>query len=161
MVEALQLCVRPSRKAEERQVNTLVYTMGNEADDILISFKLSEEDRKKYEVVKEKYSYFIKSIYKRARFNCRRQEEAEDAFIMDLHRLAEHCGFGELSPFLPTWVHEFLLSVNRERDDSLHRCHHVVLGLRTGTTDFTKEPNPWRTILQHEDKTNPHMRITQ
>ena len=89
-------------KAEEQQVNTLVYTMGDEADDILISFKLSEEDRKKYEVVKDKFtSYFIKRrnvIYERARFNCRRQEEGEavDAFIMDLHRLAEHCGFGEL-----------------------------------------------------------------
>ena len=75
-------------------MNTLVYTMGDEADDILISFKLSEEDRKKYEVVKEKFtSYFIKRrnvIYERARFNCRRQEEGEavHAFIMDLHRLA-------------------------------------------------------------------------
>ena len=103
-------------KAEEQQVNTLVYTMGDEADDILISFKLSEEDRKKYEVVKDKFtSYFIKRrnvIYERARFNCRRQEEGEavDAFIMDLHRLAEHCGFGEL------------------RDELIR--DHIVVGLR-------------------------------
>ena len=74
-------------------MNTLVYT---EADDILISFKLSKNDRKKYEVVKKFTSYFIKRrnvIYERARFNCRRQEEGEavDAFIMDLHCLA---GFG-------------------------------------------------------------------
>ena len=66
--------------------------------------------------MKEKFtSYFIKRrnvIYERARFNCRRQEEGEavHAFIMDLHRLAEHCGFGEL------------------RDELIRDC--IVVGLR-------------------------------
>ena len=39
-------------KTEESQVNMLIYTMGSEADDILSSFNLSVEDKKKYDVVK-------------------------------------------------------------------------------------------------------------
>lgn len=37
-----------SEKSEEAQVNTLIYCMGDHADDILRSFKLSKEDPKKY-----------------------------------------------------------------------------------------------------------------
>ena len=50
-----------TEKSEEAQVNTLMYCMGDRADDILRSFKLSEEDSKKYEVVKNKFnSHFVK-----------------------------------------------------------------------------------------------------
>ena len=41
-------------QSEESQVHTLIYSMGNEADDILSSFKLSADDLKKYETVKKK-----------------------------------------------------------------------------------------------------------
>jgi hypothetical protein len=42
------------------QVNTLIYAMGNQADDILISFTLSDEDRKSYATVKSKFNnHFI------------------------------------------------------------------------------------------------------
>ena len=37
-----------AEKAEEVQVNTLIYTMGDEVDDILRSFKLTDEDKKDY-----------------------------------------------------------------------------------------------------------------
>ena len=37
-------------KDDEVQVNTLIYSMGDEADDILRSFKLSDADKKKYSV---------------------------------------------------------------------------------------------------------------
>ncbi len=33
-------------KDDKAQVNTLIYTMGDEADDVLHSFKLSDEARK-------------------------------------------------------------------------------------------------------------------
>ena len=50
-----------SEKVEEPQVNTLVYSIGEEADDILRLFGLSADDTKKYDVVKGKLdSYFIK-----------------------------------------------------------------------------------------------------
>ena len=87
---------------EEAQVNTLIYTMGDDADDILRSFRLSDEDSKKYDVVKEKFdSHFVKRrnvIYERAKFNLRKQEEGEpvDSFITALYGLAEHCGYERL-----------------------------------------------------------------
>ena len=89
-------------KSDEMQINTLIYSMGDEADDILSSFRLSEEHSKTFEVVKARFeSFFVKKrnvIYERARFNLRRQEEGESvaSFINDLYALAEHCGYGEL-----------------------------------------------------------------
>ena len=89
-------------KSEEAQVNTLIYSMGDEADDILHSLNLSEDERKAYAVVKGKFdSHFIKRrniIFERAKFNLRRQKEGEpvDTFITALYSLAEHCGFGAL-----------------------------------------------------------------
>ena len=39
----------------------LIYTMGDEADDILSSFGLSDNNQKKYSVVKDKFdNYFVK-----------------------------------------------------------------------------------------------------
>ena len=87
---------------DHAQVNTLIYTMGDQADDVLRSLALSEEDRKTYSVVKEKFdSYFIRRrnvIYERAKFNRRKQEEGEtvEAFITALYTLAEHCGYSSL-----------------------------------------------------------------
>ena len=76
--------------------------MGSDAEDILKSFDLSEEDQKDYTKVLERFeSHFVKKrnvIYKRAKFNQRRQQEGEsvDSFITALHTLVEHCGFGSL-----------------------------------------------------------------
>ena len=60
-------------KPEETQINTLVYSMGDKAEDLLETFALSEEDAKKYAKVIEKFnSHFIRRcnvIYERARFN--------------------------------------------------------------------------------------------
>ena len=52
-----------SEKAEASQVNALIYTMGDDTDDILSSLDLSDEDKGKYSVVKGKFqAYFIKNI---------------------------------------------------------------------------------------------------
>ena len=86
-----------SSRDGEIQVNTLIYAMGDQADDIFRSFTLSEEERKSYSVVKEKFDrHFIQRrnvIFERARFNRRKQEEGESAetFITALFSLAEHC----------------------------------------------------------------------
>jgi hypothetical protein len=85
-----------STQADEAQVNTLIYAMGDEADDILRYFAISEGDRKQYETVKKAFDeHFVPRrnvIFERAKFNMRRQEEGEsvDAFITDLYALAEH-----------------------------------------------------------------------
>ena len=42
-------------KSEESQINTLIYTMGDEADNILCSFGLNGEEAKEYDTVKERF----------------------------------------------------------------------------------------------------------
>ena len=89
-------------KSEESQVNTLIYTMGDEADDILSSFHLTEEEMGKYSAVKKAFeNHFIKKrtpIFERAKFNQRTQEEGEsvDSFVTSLHTLVKHCDYGAL-----------------------------------------------------------------
>ena len=46
---------------EEVQISTLVYSMGDKAEDLLQSFKLKDEETKRYQTVKGKFEgYFIK-----------------------------------------------------------------------------------------------------
>ena len=55
--------------------------MGAKADDILQSFRLSAEDKKKYNIVKTKSeAYFVKRrnpIFERAKFNSKKQDDME------------------------------------------------------------------------------------
>ena len=90
---------RLKSKESANQVNTLMYCMGDEADDILSSLGLSDNDKKSYDAVKTKLEgHFVKRrniIYERAKFNQRRQEEGEsvNSFVTSLHCLAEYCGY--------------------------------------------------------------------
>ena len=76
--------------------------MGSEADDILSSFDLTEEDKNKWKPVTERFMrYFIPKrnvIFERAKFNQRKQEEGElvDSFVTAIYVLAENCNFGSL-----------------------------------------------------------------
>ncbi|UYV80862.1 K02A2.6-like, partial [Cordylochernes scorpioides] len=87
---------------ENEQVNMLVYCMGDNADDILLSCKIASDQLENYGKVIECFeSHFIPRlniIYERARFNQRCQQEGEEVneFITALHSLAEHCNFGML-----------------------------------------------------------------
>ena len=48
------------QKSGENQVNTLVYSMGEAADDIMVSFGLTTDDAKQYELVKNRFeTHFI------------------------------------------------------------------------------------------------------
>ena len=48
-------------KEEEAQISALIYMMGDKAEDILRSFGLKDEDKKKYKVVRDRYdAYFVK-----------------------------------------------------------------------------------------------------
>ena len=83
------------------QVHTLIYSMGDAADDILKSFHLTEEEMKTYDTVNDKFdNHFVKKhvIYERACFNQRRQEEGEtfDNYVTALYGLVEHCKYGSL-----------------------------------------------------------------
>uniref|UniRef100_A0A669BXN3 Gypsy retrotransposon integrase-like protein 1 n=1 Tax=Oreochromis niloticus TaxID=8128 RepID=A0A669BXN3_ORENI len=89
-------------QADENQVNALIYTMGEEAEDILVSLHLTPEEASDYETVKRRLdAHFVARrniIFERAKFNQRQQETGEsvDSFHTALHCLAEHCGYGTL-----------------------------------------------------------------
>ena len=91
-----------TEKDEVSQVHTLIYTMGDEAEDILSSFRLTEEQEKSYNTVIDKFeAHFVKqknTIFERAKFNRWKQSKNEPVndFIMDLYRLAEHCKYRNL-----------------------------------------------------------------
>ena len=65
-----------AEKADIVQVNTFLYSMGDEADDILRSFNLTEAQQAEYAVVKERFnSHFVRKrnvIFERAKFNMRK-----------------------------------------------------------------------------------------
>ena len=89
-------------EAEDRQVNTLLYCMGEEAENVLSSTGISDEDRKKYDKVVEKFDLYFavrcNVIFERARFNRRVQHEGElaETYISELYELIEFCGYGNL-----------------------------------------------------------------
>lgn len=89
-------------KDEECQINSLIYCMESEADDILDSLNLSAAQKNKYKTVTEKLiGYFIPKrnvIFERVKFNQRVQMDGEsvDSFVTNLYKLAENCGFGAL-----------------------------------------------------------------
>ena len=89
-------------QSEGRQVCTLLYTLGEDAEDVLSSTNISQEDRKKYEEVMAKFDGFFQIrkyvIYECARFNWRVQQpdESVEQFITNLYHLAKHCEYGEL-----------------------------------------------------------------
>lgn len=91
-----------NKKLDEDQVNALIYFMGDKAEDIFTSFNLSEDDKKKYDVVMQRFTdHFIvkrNTIFERAQFNQRIQKEGEavNDFITALYSLAEHCDYGTL-----------------------------------------------------------------
>ncbi|CAL9685243.1 unnamed protein product [Knipowitschia caucasica] len=84
------------------QVSTLIYAMGNEAENIFKTFTFTEEeDENDYETVLEKFDeYFIpkrNTIHERACFYQRQQKPGEmaETFIRALHELSENCEFGD------------------------------------------------------------------
>ena len=91
-----------SSEDDERQVSTLLYCMGENAEEVLSSTNISAENRKKYDQVVTHFDGFFKVrkniIFERARFNRRNQksDETVDEFITSLYNLAENCAFGDL-----------------------------------------------------------------
>ena len=101
-VERFRDASRLSEKEEVHQVNTLLYCMGDTADDILCLLGLTSDEKKVYATVKTKFeSHIVKHInviFEHCKFNQRKQQEEEsiDSFITALHGLTEHCNYGAL-----------------------------------------------------------------
>ena len=89
-------------QAEERQVNTLLYCIGDEADTVLTSTNIKDDDRKKYDAVLSKLDSFFQVrknvIFERAKFNRRNQLDGEsvERYITVLYALVETCEYGAL-----------------------------------------------------------------
>ena len=69
-----------SEESQARQVSTLLYCLGEEANDVLTSTNISEEDKKQFTKVMDQFDEFFKVlIFERARFNQRNQLPGEVA----------------------------------------------------------------------------------
>ena len=86
----------------EKQISTLLYCLGEQAEAVLSSTNASEEELKDYDAVVKKLDEFFKvrknTIFERARFNRRNQHEGESAehYIMALYDLAANCEYGAM-----------------------------------------------------------------
>ena len=89
-------------KSQEQQVNTLLYCLGKEADDVLTSTGVTVDKRKSYSEVLAKFDGFFtvrkNIIFERAVFNRRQQAEGETPgqYITALYNLASNCNYGKL-----------------------------------------------------------------
>ena len=103
---------------DKTQVNLLIYAMGDKADYILTSFRLSADDSEKYASVCDKFdSHFVRrrnTIYERAKFNQRVQQQGKpaDSFIMDLYAIVENCSYVGLQDEI---IHDRIVVGIRER----------------------------------------------
>ena len=86
---------------EKKQINTLLYCLGEESEAVLSSTNPSEADLTDYAKILGKFNGFFKVrknvIFERARFNHRNQLEGETAetYIMELYTLAESYEYKE------------------------------------------------------------------
>ena len=89
-----------STESNERQVSALLYSMGDEAEDILRSTNITTDERKVFKTVLDKFDQFFKVrknvIFERAKFNrrCQGNTESAEQFITSLYNLAEDCVYG-------------------------------------------------------------------
>ena len=91
-----------SADSADRQISTLLYCLGEEAEAVLSSTNPTDENRKDYTKVLDKFDTFFQvrknTIFERARFNKRNQLEGEntESYITALYELAENCDYGTL-----------------------------------------------------------------
>ena len=90
-------------KNRVKQISTLLYCLGEEAESVLASTHITSEKRQKYDTVVAKLNGHFKVrknvIFERARFNHRNQLAGESAeqYITTLYSLLENCEYGELT----------------------------------------------------------------
>ena len=88
------------KEDEARQVSTLMYCLGDDAEGVLASTSITDEAHKTYKDVVAKFDEYLdvrkNVIYQRAKFNTRDQQEGEtaDEYITMLYELIETCEYG-------------------------------------------------------------------
>ena len=117
-----------------KQINTLLYCIGEEAEAVLISTSKTEDERTVYDTVTAKLNAYFKvrrnSIFERARFNRRNQLEGGSAeqYIMELYKLAENCNYGDMKTEM---IRDRLVVGIRDIVLSRHLQLHADLTLQT------------------------------
>ena len=100
--EQLRVASGLSTDSAAKQVSTLLYCLGKEAESVLTSTSAAADDRKDHASIMAKFDAFFKIrrniIFERARFNRRNQQPGESAeqYIMALYSLAANCEYGAL-----------------------------------------------------------------
>ncbi|KAK3920985.1 hypothetical protein KUF71_010200 [Frankliniella fusca] len=94
------------RQSEEYQANSLLYIMGQRANQVVATLDLTAAEKKNYtrlmEALDALYKATKNTVYDRAKFFRRSQQPGEPAaeFIMDVKKLATPCEFGDLKDSL-------------------------------------------------------------
>jgi len=100
--ERYRIATGLEKKPHPEQVSTLLYAMGECADDILATFSDIREDTSTYDEVRDKFNTYFgvsrNTIVDRAKFNRRVQQPGEsiNSFIQDLYKIAENCSYGQI-----------------------------------------------------------------
>ena len=113
-----------------KQVSTLLYCLGEEAEAILSSTNVTPDDRRNYDHILGKFDEFFQVrknvIYERVRFNRRNQQSGElvEQYIMALYSLAENCDYGDLkNEMIRDWlivgIRDTVLSEKMQMDAKL------------------------------------------
>ena len=101
--EQYRLALELGKASASRQISTLLYCLGEEAEAVLDSTDATDDEKAVYKTVIEKFDAHFKVrkniIYERAKFNKRNQQLGETAeeYIMQLYKLAEGCNYGEFT----------------------------------------------------------------
>ena len=138
------------------QVSTLVYCMGNQAEEIFASFKWEADDDKKDpdKVIAQFDKYFVPRrnvIFERAKFGSREQyiDEPIETYVRALYQLAEHCSFGAtkddfIRDRLVLGLRDKALSEQLQMEEELtlslavDKCRHKELIQLQNKSDSTK-----------------------
>ena len=79
----MRLASSLSTESNGRQVSTLVYCLGQDAEEVLLSIGIMSDERKTYNEVLRKFEQFFEvrknTIFKQARFDRQNQQEGESA----------------------------------------------------------------------------------
>ena len=101
--EQYRLASELDKESASRQISTLLYCLGEEAEAVLDSTDATDDEKAVYKTVIEKFDAHFKVrkniIYERAKFNKRNQQlgETTEEYIMQLYKLAEGCNYRELT----------------------------------------------------------------
>ena len=123
-------------RSTEKQVSTLLYCLGEEAEAVLASTNITLAECGSYDTVISKFEDFLKVrrnvIFERARFNRHNQQEGESAekYIMKLYTQAENCNYGNMT--------EEMI------------CDRLVVGIRD-----TAHPDGELQLWQHDRRDDP------